>query len=343
MIENLDFDFHYAHGGPCGNALLRTMPEDFQVDEILDIPLSGSGEHHWLHIQKRNTNTEWLARQLARLADVPARDVSYAGLKDRIALTTQWFSVRLPGKHEPDWSAIETDDIKLLSSGRHTAKLRRGAHRGNRFMITLRDVMGDYDAIEQKLLLIRSQGVPNYFGEQRFGHGGKNVSNGVALLEGEIKVKDRHKRSLYISSVRSYLFNKILSERVLDGSWRELLQGEAVMLAGSNSHFVADSIDEALTLRLLEGDVHPSAPLWGRGRLASQHDANRFEQQILSNYQPLLSGMEQVGLDQARRSLRLLLSELEWQWKEDCLLLSFLLPVGSFATSFLRELVNYEA
>jgi len=341
MIDGLDFNFHHAHGGPCGSAILRSTPEDFQVDEILDIPLTGSGEHHWLHIQKRNTNTEWLSRQLARLADVPARDVSYAGLKDRIALTTQWFSVRLPGKFDPDWKALESDDIKILFFGRHIAKLRRGAHKGNRFKITLRGVEGDHDAIEHQLALIRSQGVPNYFGEQRFGHDGKNINNGMALLKGDIKVKDRHKRSLYLSAVRSYLFNHILSRRVIDGSWQQLLLGEAVMLAGSNSHFVAEGLDETLMQRLLEGDVHPSAPLWGRGRSASQLDANQYEQSILSDYPTLLSGLEQVGLEQARRSLRLLSPELEWQWQDNCLVLSFSLPVGSFATALLREVLTY--
>ena len=269
MDELFDFSFHYADEKPSAKAELRSTPEDFQVDELLDIPLSGSGEHHWLHIQKRDTNTEWLARQLARLAGVAARDVGYAGMKDRIAVTTQWFSVRLPGKFDPDWHAVENNHIKLLSFGRNSAKLRRGAHNGNAFIIILRNVEGDRDTIDQCLSQIKLNGVPNYFGEQRFGHGGRNVSNGVALLKGNIKVKDRHKRSLYLSAVRSYLFNLILSARVADGSWQQLLQGEAVMLSGTNSHFSVDVVDDELNRRLSEGDVHPSAPLWGRGRSAS--------------------------------------------------------------------------
>ncbi len=342
MSKRFDFDFKHVYGGQCASAVLRHQPEDFQVGEMLDIPLSGAGEHHWLHIQKRNTNTEWLARQLAKLAGVPARDVSYAGLKDRIALTTQWFSIRLPGKSEPDWQQIETDDVKLLSSGRHISKLRRGAHRGNRFVLVLRDVVGEREVINQRLSKVLAKGVPNYFGEQRFGHGGKNVENGVLLLNGEIKVKDRHKRSLYYSSVRSYFFNKILSARVETGSWCQLLLGEAVILSGTNSHFLAETVDESLSKRLLEGDVHPSAPLWGRGRTASSLNALDYEQSILAEYQDVLNAMEHAGLEQARRSLRLLVPDLQWRWQDDDYLqLSFSLPVGSYATALLREVFEY--
>lgn len=341
MNEVFDFSFSYAYGKPLASAAMRSTAEDFQVDELLDIPLSGSGEHHWLHIQKRDTNTEWLARQLARLAGVVARDVGYAGMKDRIAVTTQWFSVRLPGKFDPDWHAIESDNIKLLSFGRNSAKLRRGAHNGNAFIITLRNVEGDRDTIDQRLSQIKLNGVPNYFGEQRFGHGGRNVSNGVALLKGDIKVKDRHKRSLYLSAVRSYLFNLILSARVADGSWQQLLQGEAVILSGSNSHFSADIVDDELNGRLAERDIHPSAPLWGRGRSASASTAFEYEQRVLAPYQEILEKMEHIGLDQSRRSLRSSVPDLSWIWGADNrLMLRFELPVGTFATSLLREVVS---
>ncbi len=342
MSDPFDLSFNYAHGAPCGDALLRSSADDFQVEELLDIPLSGCGEHHWLHIQKRDTNTEWLARQLARLAGVPARDVSYAGLKDRIAVTTQWFSVRLPGKMEPDWRSIENNNIKLLSFGRHRAKLRRGAHNGNAFIITLRQLEGDRDLIEQRLSIIKAKGVANYFGEQRFGHGGRNVSNGVALLKGEIKVKDRHKRGLYLSAVRSYLFNKILSQRVADGSWQKILLGEAVMLSGSNSHFLAETVDDELTKRLAEGDIHPSAPLWGRGRTATALVAHEYEQAALAPYQEILEKMEHIGLEQSRRTLRLCVPDLNWSWGDDkTLILKFRLPVGAYATSLLREVIRY--
>ncbi len=342
MSEPFDLTFNYAHGAPCGDALLRSRAEDFQVDELLDIPLSGCGEHHWLHIQKKDTNTEWLARQLARLVNIPAREVSYAGLKDRLAVTTQWFSVRLPGKSEPDWRGIESDNVKLLSFGRNRAKLRRGAHNGNVFVITLRQLEGDHDLIEQRLSIIKMKGFPNYFGEQRFGHDGKNVSNGVALLKGEIKVKNRHKRSLYLSAVRSYLFNKILSQRVADGSWQKILPGEAVMLSGTNSHFLAENVDDELTQRLAEGDIHPSAPLWGRGRTAAALIAHEYEQVVLEPYQEILEKMEQIGLDQSRRALRLCVPDLSWRWGDDkTLVLKFTLPVGAYATSLLREVIRY--
>lgn len=342
MLPPIEFNFNYAYGGPAGSAVMRRSADDFRVDELLDIPLSGSGEHHWLHIQKRDTNTEWLARQLAKLANVPARDVSYAGLKDRVAVTSQWFSVRLPGKKEPDWTQIESEQVKLLEAGRHISKLRRGSHKGNCFQIILRDVKAERTVIEQSLNKIREFGVPNYYGEQRFGHEGRNVPNGLSLLQGEIKVKDRHKRSLYLSAVRSYLFNQILSKRVEDGSWQQLMPGEVVILSGTNSHFVAEELDETLLKRLSEGDIGPSAPLWGRGRSIVAGQAQAYERDLLESYQPVLSGLEHAGLEQSRRALRLLVPDLEWEWVSgEDLQLNFGLTKGAFATSLMREVVSY--
>ena len=117
-----------AYGEPLGTAVLKAIAEDFQVDEVLDIPFSGDGEHLWIWVEKRGLNTEEAARRIAKAAGVPLRTVSYAGLKDRQALTRQWFSVQLPGKADPDLSAAENDTLKILKTTRHKRKLQRGAH-----------------------------------------------------------------------------------------------------------------------------------------------------------------------------------------------------------------------
>jgi tRNA pseudouridine13 synthase len=155
-----------AIAGPAGlwrsprHAVLKAIAEDFQVDEVLDIPLSGDGEHLWIWVEKRGLNTEEAARRIAKAAGVPLRTVSYAGLKDRQALTRQWFSVQLPGKADPDLSAAENDTLKILKTTRHKRKLQRGAHSANGFTLRLTQFAGDKDAIEQRLQLIASKAFP---------------------------------------------------------------------------------------------------------------------------------------------------------------------------------------
>ena len=117
-------------------AIIRSEPGDFQVTEELGWQTSGDGEHDYLWIEKTGANTEWVARQLARFADVPARDVGYAGLKDRHAVTRQWFSV--PRWNSPDWKSFELEGVTVLDEQWHRKKLRRGAHSANVFRIVAR-------------------------------------------------------------------------------------------------------------------------------------------------------------------------------------------------------------
>ena len=154
-----DFDLlgPRAYGDALGSAVLKAVAEDFQVDEVLDIPLSGDGEHLWLWVEKRGLNTEEAARRIAKAAGVPLRTVSYAGLKDRQALTRQWFSVQLPGKADPDLSSAENDTLKILQTSRHKRKLQRGAHAANGFTLRLTQLAGDKDALQQRLSFERSK------------------------------------------------------------------------------------------------------------------------------------------------------------------------------------------
>ena len=333
-------DWPRTLGTPQATAILRASPEDFFVDEQLGFAPDGEGEHVLLQIQKRNRNTDQVARALARQAGVQARDVSYCGLKDRNAVTRQWFSVWLPGRETPDWSALEDDSLQVLACQRHRRKLQRGTLQGNAFEIVLRDIEGERDALEHRLNSIKQRGVPNYFGEQRFGRDGGNLNGALEMFQGK-RIKDRHLRGLLLSAARSFLFNEVLAVRVQDGSWQRILPGEAVMLAGSNSFFVCEAPDADIEARLAAGDIHPSGPLWGRGRLASQGAALELEQWALASHGVLTEGLEKAGLKQERRALRLPVSDLQWQWPEDAVLrLNFTLPAGSYATALLRELVS---
>jgi len=335
-------NYSYVLGAPPATAVLRTTPEDFEVHEVLGFEPDAAGDHALLLIQKRNTNTEWLARNLAKFAGVKQVDVGYGGLKDRNAVTSQWFSVNLSGKTEPDWTQLESADTHVLRVTRNRRKLKRGAHHGNRFVITLRDVSGDASELEARLHAIRDHGVPNYFGEQRFGIDANNIELARALFAGEIQVGDRHRRGLYLSAARSWLFNAVLSRRVTDQRWNSALPGDALMLDGTHSFFVADVIDETLLQRLHSGDVHPTGPLWGRGEPPVRAAARALEDNVLRDYALFRTGLEQAGLDQERRALRLRVEQLNWQFGPDrSLRLEFMLPSGAYATTVLRELVDY--
>ncbi len=331
----------YAYGEPECSGLIRHCPEDFIVDEISAIEPDGEGEHVLLQIRKRNTNTEWLAKQLARLAAVVAKDVSYAGLKDRQAVTTQWFSVRLAGKDEPDWDELNNDEFEVLQVHRHSRKLRRGALKGNRFELRIRELCCDPLTLENRLEKIKSQGVPNYFGEQRFGIDGANLDRATAMFEGK-RIKSRHQRSMYLSAARSQLFNRVLSQRVAGQSWNQAIDGDAMLLAGSNSFFSIDHVDDEIRQRIEKFDIHPSGILWGRGRAETKACAAEMEAALAKQFPLFCTGLEKAGLKAARRALRVMPENMAWTYEPEQkqLILSFELPAGAYATMVLREIVN---
>jgi tRNA pseudouridine13 synthase len=303
---------------------MRTVPEDFQVTERLGYEFTGDGEHDYLWIEKTSTNTEWLARQLARFADVPARDVGYAGLKDRHAVTRQWFSV--PRWNAPDWSALDVEGVELLDVQRHSKKLRRGAHKSNTFKIVLRgsDLARYKEDLEQRVQLIREQGVPNYFGEQRFGRDGSNLGLADAWAQG--KRLPRHKRSLAISTIRSFVFNEALDLRVQDGTWNSLLPGDKANLDGTGSVFDVENVDADLARRCREMDIHPTGELIGDGSETGPEE--------------WLFSLAKARVEKGTRSLRLKVDELDTQAEDDLIVLTFTLGRGTFATSVLREVAE---
>ena len=313
-----------AFGGPMFTASIRTSPDDFRVTETLGWDFTGDGEHDYLWLQKTSANTEWVARQLARHADVPARDVGYSGLKDRHAVTSQWFSV--PRWNAPDWSALEVEGVDVLDVRRHNRKLRRGAHKANSFRIVLR---GDglerhADGLDERVAQIRQQGVPNYFGEQRFGREGGNVELADAWAGG--KRLPRHKRSLAISTMRSLLFNDQLDARVRAATWNTLLPGDKANLDGTGSVFDVTEVDDALRARLDAMDIHPAGILAGEG---SGLGSDRWQ-----------AALDKARVEEGWRSLRLVVRDLDWSAEPGAVTVSFSLGRGAFATSVLREICD---
>ena len=328
-----------AYGGPVLSARIRGVPEDFRVEEIDAFDASGSGEHLLLTVEKRGMNTAYAARCIAEWAGVAEPAIGYAGLKDRHAVTRQRFSVHLPKKIAPDLAALQADDLRVLDAQWHSRKLPRGALSGNRFVLLLRDLQGLRDAIEQRLQAIAVRGVPNYFGEQRFGRGGDNVANALLMFQG--RRERREQRTLLLSAARSQLFNRVLAARVLADAWDRPLDGEVWMLDGSRSVFGPEAWNDELARRLAAFDIHPTGPLWGAGELRSDGAVRPLETQALSDDESLAlrAGLERAGLRQERRSLRLRPSELAWEWPAaEQLQLRFVLPAGCYATTVLAEL-----
>lgn len=321
MSVSYSLDFPCAYGTPTYAGDFRTQPEDFQVDEVLGFEPQGEGEHVYLHIRKRGENTAWVAEQIARLAQVGINDVGYGGRKDRHAVTTQWFSIYLPKTEEPDWQGLNSDSVQLLAQHRHSRKLRRGEHEENQFVIRLRNLeQAAVSEVEQRLQTIATQGVPNYFGEQRFGHQGNNLLMAEQLFSGKA-IRDKQKRGLVLSAARSYLFNQLLADRVRQHNWSMLLSGDPENI--------------------------PSGPLWGRGRLTSTMATLALEQETLKAWAEWCDALEHVGLQQERRPLVLQPRGLTWAWESDVatrhLVISFTLGSGEFATAVLRELVRVQS
>lgn len=309
-----------AWGSPLIRGGFRVEPEDFQVDESLGFEPDGQGEHWLVQIRKRGDNTAWVAGQLARCAGVGVKDVGYGGLKDRHAVTTQWFSIYQPHEEEPRWAELEAQGIVPLRWSRHGRKLRRGQHQSNQFVIRLRDITPlEPDALErldERLQQIASSGVPNYFGAQRFGREGGNLIRARDWLVHGRSIRQRQQRSMALSAARSWLFNRVLEARVQEGQWLDVLPGEPL--------------------------AKPTGPLWGRGRPQVQGEALAFESEVLAPWNDWLPALEHVGLNQERRALCLRPEALTWRREADDLVLAFGLPPGTFATSVLAELAQLD-
>lgn len=362
---------------PLRQATYKAYATDFVVNEILPLDFTGEGEHLWLHIEKLGMNTAYLAKLLSEWAEIPLRDVGYSGLKDRHALTTQWFSLRLPKKQLPESEFAPVDiganeSVTILEQQWHNKKLNRGTHRANQFIITLRDIQfadleataseqdlsakkSDKSAVEQHLAHISTTGVPNYFGPQRFGRNGNNVREALALFARPVpesrpnpkkskrKQAPREQNSMELSAARSLIFNEILAARVRDGSWNTGLAGEVFNLNGSGSIFASEVMDDTLQARLASGDIHLTAVLWGVDNDKVSGVAAAIENKIVQN-DPLLhqlaTGLEKRDIKAQRRALRLPIEKLNWEWQDADNELSLVLSFTLTTGSFATSVLS---
>lgn len=339
-----------AHGGAAGRARLRVTPEDFIVREWLGFEPDGQGDHLLLKVRKREANTQWIAKQLARIARIHVRDVGFAGLKDRHAVAEQYFSVpartAIGQEDIQQWLAVSDEDFEVIAVARQRRKLKRGALRGNEFQIVLRDFLGDTALLVKRLESIASAGVPNYFGPQRFGRAGQNLTLAQDWSANLCVPRDRAQRSFALSAARAAIFNAVLAHRVAEGSWDRLCAGDVANLDGSASIFAVPVVDESLQQRCRLLDVHPTGPLWGAGsalppaglqpqeseghgegllsgKSAPQGEpalpgavqaaaAARLEQQVGALYPALTQLLAREGVQAQRRALRARVGDLSW-------------------------------
>jgi tRNA pseudouridine13 synthase len=336
-----------AHGVPLSKAEIKTEPEDFRVEEQLSFLPSGEGPHWLLRVEKRAANTRWVAAELARLAGLPAAEVGYAGLKDRHAITVQWFSVPARNKSQEFWQAVSTEEFRVLEAHANLRKLKRGALSGNRFRIRLRKVAWPRGELEAKLAALRAHGVPNYFGPQRFGREGRNLDRVANWLECGVKPAGRTERGFALSAARSLIFNAVLARRVESASWGALQPGDLASLDGSGSHFPVTAVDDELSRRIEAFDIHPSGPLWGRGAPQTERQVRELELEVAREFAPVAELLASEGLEQERRPLRCTVRDLRIEAdagtneaEERTLTLSFSLGRGQFATAVLREIAE---
>ena len=332
-----------AHGVPQVKGHLKACNADFIVDEIMPIEPSGEGEHLWIKIKKDGANTDWVAQQLAKWAAIKSNQVSYAGMKDRHAVTTQWFSLHLPGMQDPDFSALQADEFAseftVIEASRHDRKLKRGALTGNRFSIRVTDMQGDISQLESVLQRVQQQGVPNYYGEQRFGRDMGNLDKALKMFNGAYRKLKKPQRGLYLSAARSWLFNQLLSRRIQQQNWLKPLSGEVYMLNGKSACFVDDN-SEVNYQRMLDHEINLTGCLWGEGESMASQQVLQLEAAIAADYPDFASGLESARLKQERRSLRLIPQNMQCSIEANTLSIGFELPAGAFATMVLRECVQ---
>lgn len=337
-----------AHGAPPVAGGLRREPADFRVDEALGFEPEGAGPHHWLLVRKTGCTTPYAARVLAARFAVAVREIGFSGLKDRHAETTQWFTVPARAQAGDPEPGEVADGVWIVRAARGRKKLRRGAHAGNRFSITVRGVEGDREAFADRAARVARAGVPSYFGAQRFGRDGGNVAAAAGMLCGDAKPPDRLVRGLYLSAARSLLFNRVLHRRVEAGTWNTCLPGDAIVIAGRRRALApgafpregGSAADWVAAVR-----AHPTGPLWGRGaRDGVAEEAFAIETAALAGGEGWQVGLEAAGLVADRRALRIVPSDLEWDEPANgALMVRFSLPRGAYATAVLRELVGDRA
>jgi tRNA pseudouridine13 synthase len=320
---------------------IRSVPEDFRVDEVPAYPPAGQGAHLFIHFEKRSLTTREAVARLAKGLGVSPRDVGVAGQKDKHAVTTQWASFE---RATPETALrLSLPDIRVLSAVPHPHKLRTGHVRANRFALVLRDT-SDLESARAVLTELERTGVPNYYGEQRFGIGARNVERARAMLRGEAPVpRDRFEAKMLMSALQSALFNEWLGERIADGLFEQPIVGDLLRKEATGGIFINQDNDEAAR-RMLDWEVSATGPMFGASMrrpeaLAEERERAVFERSGVTD--DMLRAHAKLG-EGTRRPARVRLTDCHITREGDALQLAFELPAGAYATTVLREVMKSE-
>lgn len=322
---------------------LGSEPEDFVVEELPLHPPSGTGDHLMVRVRKKGMTTPDMVAELAQASGVAERDIGYAGMKDKHAVTTQWVS--LPERTTPADSWTLPPSIEVVEISRSPKKLRTGQLAANRFRLRLvRVPAGGLERAQKICEQLLALGLPNYFGAQRFGRGSENLARGVEWLEAGAPARGRRTRffrKLYPSVVQAEIFNRYVALRV-DAGLHRLLDGEVVRLEGSASVFVVDDPERELP-RLAARDIHQTGPMIGKKMRAPARDALALERAAINSLELSDTALDTLmdEVDGTRRDIVVRPSELTLTAEgDDCVIVQFVLPAGSYATQLVRELVR---
>ena len=336
-------DLARAHGDPVLSGIIRSRPEDFVVKEELGFEPDEKGEHLYICLEKRDMTTFQAQHHLAEHYSVPLHKVSFSGMKDRNAVTSQWFSIQHPGAAE-ELPVFNDPRMRCLRIVRNSRKLRRGSHKGNHFRISITQTRGDMDSVQSRLTCLSREGVPNYFGPQRFGPQARNMASLHAWFSGTGPVPQRESRSMLLSAARSFLFNRLLNERVAEQCWNKAIPGDCMALEGTGAVFAASrASQEELTRRLQDMDIHPTGFMFGEGNSNCTETCTDKESSIAAAFPVITAGLCREGLQMQRRPLRLPVRSLESTVEGKSLILQFFLGRGGYATAMLRELLAGES
>jgi tRNA pseudouridine13 synthase len=334
-----------THDLPGISGVIKRQPEDFEVEEIPAYPPSGSGEFLYLWIEKRSMGAEYFIRLAARLLELSPGEVGVAGLKDRHAVTRQMVSV--PARAEPRIAALDTEGLRVLRVSRHGNKLRPGHLRGNRFRILIRDVAPEAaERVEPILTRIRQQGLPNFYGPQRFGNQGETARIGLAMLRGTAPRPPRSPflRKLALSAAQAALFNHYLHRRMEGGLMRTVLPGDVMAKWPAGGMFVATDLFSEQA-RFDAREIIHAGPIFGRKTFAAASDAAERERTSLEEAELPTAAFASFGklLQGTRRHNLVYIDDLESATEASGVRLTFSLPAGSYATVLLREIMKNEA
>ncbi len=330
---------------------IKTFPEDFEVEEIPAYEPCGSGDFLYLWVEKRDMGAEFFTRQVARRLGVPPGEVGSAGLKDRRAVTRQWIS--LPAAVEGALGALDGDGVKVLTVSRHGNKLKPGHLRGNRFRILIREPNASaLETLETVLHRLRHEGMPNFYGPQRFGRDGETLKIGLALLKKEPpplsegrkpNVRSPFLRKLALSAAQSALFNHCLAKRLTDGLLRRVLPGDVMAKWPFGGLFVAEDVPREQS-RFDDRETVHAGPMFGRKTFPARGEAAAREDAALADAgltREAFAGFGKLMMGTRRHDL-VYLDGLVAAVEPEGVRLTFTLPAGSYATVLLREVMKEE-